>query len=141
MRVIASETLTATRGRVMISDMSTQTQSRRPVDSLANRVLLVRQDMLGRISQREAAIRCGITYRTWQGLELGTKTQNRDEVLTKIAQVAHVDRDWLMDGGSLDPVAPPTSSTNALSRCSAQSLNVTPLLRKVTARREYARAS
>ena len=65
-----------------------------PDDSLAHRLVLVRLQ-LG-LSQREAALRCGVTYGEWQSMELGRAARALDVKVAKISDALGVDRDWLM---------------------------------------------
>lgn len=73
-----------------------------PDDTLADRLVVLRR-ALGRIegrviSQREAAVRTGLTYGEWQSLEDGRAAKALDEKVVKIARAFGVDRDWLMWG-------------------------------------------
>lgn len=76
----------------------------RPTDTLANRVALIRNEM--GLTQREMALRTGITFGKIQGIENGRSVHHEVEVLNKIATSLGVDRDWLMHGGGLGGVEP-----------------------------------
>jgi transcriptional regulator with XRE-family HTH domain len=78
------------------------TQARRiPRDTLARRVQIAR-DEVG-LSQRAAALRCGITFGEWQGIEAGAQARGLNVKIDKIAKGLGYDRDWLMWGGPLAP--------------------------------------
>ena len=80
--------------------MSTQTvQGWVPEDSLAHRLVLVRRQ-LG-LSQREAALRTGLTFGEWQSLEDGRSARGLDVKVGRISTTLGVDREWLMWGGPL----------------------------------------
>jgi transcriptional regulator with XRE-family HTH domain len=83
--------------------MSTQTaeQAWRPADSLATRLLVMRHQL--KISQREAALRSGLSFGEWQSMENGAAARGIDRKVAAIASAFGVDRDWLMWGGALDP--------------------------------------
>ncbi|MFC9766817.1 helix-turn-helix domain-containing protein [Rhodococcus jostii] len=70
-----------------------------PTDSLANRLVLVRNER--KLSQRAAADLCGLTFGEWQGMEVGRGVRRVDQKVVKIAKALGVDRDWLMWGGHL----------------------------------------
>ena len=70
-----------------------------PRDTLAHRLILVRHE-LG-ISQREAAVRCGIPYGSWQSMEDGRDARGLIDKVAKISAALGVDRDWLTWGGVL----------------------------------------
>lgn len=72
-----------------------------PADSLANRLILIRRE-LG-LSQREAALRCGVGFGSWQSWENGSAPRNALRDLVWVAERLGVDRDWLMFGGPLRP--------------------------------------
>jgi len=85
--------------------MSTATvQGWVPADTLPTRLVLVRHH--AGLSQREAAARCGLSYREWQGLEEG-RSRQLDQKVLMISRALGVSRDWLMWGGPLQPVEPP----------------------------------
>lgn len=89
------------------SDMTTATSDAsawRPQDTLANRVRLVRSTI--GISQREGALRIGISPRVWQGLEEGRSVRDAHRHIAAIADAFGVDRDWLLWGGPLDAETP-----------------------------------
>lgn len=54
------------------------------------------------LSQREAAIRSGVSFGTIQGVEAGRSPRNEVATLGKLAAAFHVDREWLLWGGPLD---------------------------------------
>lgn len=78
----------------------TNTSGWRPVDSLENRLRLIRAEK--KLSQRAAAELIGITQREWQIMEDGRAARRIDQKVAKIAATLGVDRDWLMWGGALD---------------------------------------
>lgn len=53
------------------------------------------------VSQRQAAFRCGVTPRVWQGMEEGRNTAGLLDVLRTIASEFGYDLDWLTWGGPL----------------------------------------
>ena len=55
--------------------MTLSDQPGRPIDTLAFRVRTARMER--GLSQREAALRCGITYGEWQSLESGSAARDR----------------------------------------------------------------
>jgi hypothetical protein len=82
--------------------MTTQAEGRvawRPSDTLAARLLLLRREL--RLSQREAAMKTGVSFGVWQGMEDGRATRGIDRAVASIAATLGVDRDWLMWGGAL----------------------------------------
>lgn len=54
------------------------------------------------LSQREAALRSGVSFGTIQGVESGRSPRNEVATLKKLADAFHVDKDWLIWGGPLD---------------------------------------
>lgn len=86
---------------------------RRPNDTLAHRLVLLRHEE--GLSQREAALRTGVSFGVWQGMESGRATRGVDRAVAAIAATLKYDREWLMWGGSLSdpfsggPEAPPTT--------------------------------
>lgn len=76
----------------------------RPVDSLANRLRLVRAEK--GLSQKEAAFACGISPRVWQNAEDGRSIRDEVQVLASIAKHLDVDREWLFWGGALNSENP-----------------------------------
>ena len=76
----------------------------RPHDTLPNRLRLVRAEV--GISQREGAIRIGITPRIWQNMEDGRAVRDLHKHIAAIATAYGVDREWLMWGGELDKEEP-----------------------------------
>lgn len=82
-----------------------------PTDSLANRLALIRRE-LG-LSQREAAIRCGVGFGSWQSWEKGSSPRNALRDLIRVAEELRVDRDWLMFGGPLRPEQDDREPVNA----------------------------
>lgn len=97
--------LTLTGAHVRVFDMATETETTAqaliPRDSLANRLVLIRRE-LG-LSQREAAMRCGVGFGSWQSWENGSSPRNELRKLSQVAEELHVDRDWLLFGGNLRP--------------------------------------
>ena len=73
---------------------------RRPADTLPLRLVMLRHEQ--GISQREAAFRCGITPRVWQGMEEGRNTANLLDILETISEVFGYDQNWLAYGGPLE---------------------------------------
>ena len=83
----------------------TTAMNRRPADTLPLRLVMLRYE--ASVSQREAAFRCGITPRVWQGMEEGRSTAKLLDILKRIADEFGYDRDWLAYGGPLtDRTAP-----------------------------------
>lgn len=79
---------------------------RRPNDTLAHRLVLLRHEQ--GLSQREAALRTGVSFGVWQGMESGRATRGVDRAVAAIAATLKYDREWLMWGGSLsDPFQGP----------------------------------
>lgn len=76
----------------------------KPVDSLANRILLVRNTT--GMSQREFALRAGVTFGVIQGIEKGRSPRGETDVIKRVAAAFDVDRDWLMWGGALNEEVP-----------------------------------
>lgn len=72
-----------------------------PEDSLALRLFLVRKQ-LG-LSQRQAALKTGVSYGSWQSMEDGRQARGVDTKVAKICAALGVDREWLMWGGPLAP--------------------------------------
>lgn len=108
--VVTTESLTPTACRVTVLAMSTQTEftAWRPQDTLATRLLVMRHQL--RLSQREAALRAGLTFGEWQSMENGAAARGIDQKVVRIAAAFDVDRDWLMWGGPLaDPFSGPTT--------------------------------
>jgi transcriptional regulator with XRE-family HTH domain len=83
----------------MIYDMSQQPLWR-PEDTLATRLYVMRKQM--GLSQREAALKTGVPFGTWQGMEEGRGTRHIAVHVQKICAQLGVDREWLMWGGPLD---------------------------------------
>ena len=71
-----------------------------PADTFAGRLVLTRRH-LGRISQEEAALRCGVNPKTWAQWELGRHPQEMHLVIDQIHRALGVDRNWLMWGVTL----------------------------------------
>ena len=67
-------------------------------DTLAARLVLTRRH-LG-LSQRAAALRCGLTFGEWQSLEDGRCARGLDRKVTAISQGLGVDRDWIIWGSA-----------------------------------------
>lgn len=76
----------------------------RPHDSLPNRLRLLRAEV--GVSQKEAAMRIGITPRIWQNMEDGRAVRDLHKHVDAISRDYGVDRDWLMWGGALDAETP-----------------------------------
>ncbi|SID46392.1 Uncharacterised protein [Mycobacteroides abscessus subsp. abscessus] len=95
-----------------------------PSDSLANRLVLVRQER--KLSQRAAADQCGLTFGEWQSMELGRAARRVNVKVRQIAMALGVDRDWLMWGGPLAPEddADPTGSAATSDKSSCFSKRV-----------------
>ncbi|HEY5985163.1 MAG TPA: helix-turn-helix transcriptional regulator, partial [Streptosporangiaceae bacterium] len=71
-----------------------------PADTLAARLVLVRREL--KLSQREAAERCGITFGSWQGMEDGERqVRGLNDKVAAISEALGVDKNWLMWGGAL----------------------------------------
>ncbi len=77
----------------------TTAMNRRPADTLPLRLVMLRYE--ASVSQKEAAFRCGITPRVWQGMEEGRSTAKLLDILKRIADEFGYDRDWLAYGGPL----------------------------------------
>lgn len=71
----------------------------KPRDTLSMRVRIARIER--ELSQRAAALTCGLTFGEWQGIEDGRKVGGLDVKVRKIAAGLGYDRDWLMWGGPL----------------------------------------
>ena len=69
---------------------------KRPKDTLALRLIGLRHE-LG-MSQREASIRTGVPFGTWQGMESGRSTRDLAKHIQAISTELGYDRDWLMWG-------------------------------------------
>lgn len=70
-----------------------------PRETVGQRVKLMREE--SGLSQRAAALRCGLTFGEWQGLEGGADVRGLDRKVDKIAEHLKYDRDWIMWGGPL----------------------------------------
>ncbi|EAS0269343.1 helix-turn-helix transcriptional regulator [Salmonella enterica] len=83
--------------------MTTATENRawRPHDTLPNRLKLLRAEL--DITQKECALRIGVTPRIWQGMEEGRAVRDLHKHVQAIADAYGVDRDWLLWGGALAP--------------------------------------
>lgn len=110
--VVTAGVLTPAARHVTVVDMSTQTESLawRPEDTLATRLLVMRHQL--RISQREAALRTGLTFGEWQSMENGAAARGIDKKVVRIAKTLGVDRDWLMWGGPMAGPADGPEGTN-----------------------------
>ena len=99
--VLRSRGLTLTRRRVKILVMTTVTRihARRPTDTLAARLILLRHELGW--TQREATHETGVPYGVWQGMESGRETRGLDRHVAAIVKASGYDRDWLMWGGPL----------------------------------------
>lgn len=75
-------------------------RGRVPRDTLSARVKLAR-DECG-LSQRAAAVRCGLTFGEWQGIESGRDARGLDRKIQRIADGLGYDLVWLIRGGPLD---------------------------------------
>jgi transcriptional regulator with XRE-family HTH domain len=73
-----------------------------PSDTFAARLLLARHHA-GRLSQREAAEKCGLNYASWSNWEEGRRPRDLLEVVQQIAEALDIDRTWLLFGGPLLP--------------------------------------
>lgn len=73
-----------------------------PADTFAARLVLSRHHA-GRLSQREAAERCGLNYASWSNWEDGMKPRDKVEVAQAIADGLGMNFDWLLFGGDLLP--------------------------------------
>jgi transcriptional regulator with XRE-family HTH domain len=71
-----------------------------PRDTLAMRVHIARTER--KLSQRAAALKCGLTFGEWQGIEDGRDARGIHLKVEKIATGLGYSRDWLMWGGPLD---------------------------------------
>jgi len=76
--VLRARGLTLTRRRVKILVMTTVTRihARRPTDTLAARLILLRHELGW--TQREATQETGVPYGVWQGMESGRETRGPD---------------------------------------------------------------
>ena len=72
-----------------------------PVDDLATRLLVLRHQR--GLTQREAALACGINYGAWQSMEDGRQARGLDQKIARISAALGVSREWLMWGGPLAP--------------------------------------
>lgn len=84
--------------------MTIMTEGERPRDTLPLRLVIMRTER--GVSQREAALMCGLTYGEWQSIEAGRKAGSLDQKVTRIAKGLRYDRDWIMWGGPLAPNPP-----------------------------------
>lgn len=90
-----------------------------PEDTLADRLFRVRRK-LG-LSQREAAIKTGIPYGSWQSMEDGRQARALDVKVTQISEALGVDRNWLMWGtGAPMPGQNTTARTPVGARAAEQ---------------------
>lgn len=80
-----------------------------PADTLANRLLLVRNTT--GLSQRAFALKVGVSYGVIQGMENGRSPHRHDAAVQKIVDALGVDRDWLMWGGPLKKENSPGGDT------------------------------
>lgn len=107
-----------------------------PADTLPLRLVMLRYE--ASVSQKEAAFRCGITPRVWQGMEEGRSTAKLLTILKRIADEFEYDRDWLAYGGPLEDREPHPGGDSASPRVAAESplsgLNRGPLAYLVTRR-------
>lgn len=73
-----------------------------PLDTLGNRLLLMRHE-LG-LTVEEISARCDIAPATWSTWENGARPRDREEVVRKIASGTGYDRNWIMWGNdAFDP--------------------------------------
>ncbi|QWY84737.1 immunity repressor [Gordonia phage YungMoney] len=107
---------------------ATETRAWRPHDTLPNRLKLLRAEL--DISQKEGALRIGITPRIWQGMEEGRAVRDLHKHIAAIAEVYNVDREWLMWGGTL---APETDGPGGGEQSPLTGSNRRPLAYKVAA--------
>lgn len=80
----------------------TSTRGAIPADTLAARLLLARHHA-GRLSQREAADKCGLSYASWSNWEEGRLPRDVLDVVQRVADALDINRDWLLFGGPLLP--------------------------------------
>jgi transcriptional regulator with XRE-family HTH domain len=73
-----------------------------PADTFAARLLLARHHA-GRLSQREAAEKCGLNYASWSNWEDGRRPRDLLEVVDQISAGLRINREWLLFGGPLLP--------------------------------------
>ncbi|MDO5535361.1 MAG: helix-turn-helix domain-containing protein [Propionibacteriaceae bacterium] len=97
-----------------MSTITTLHRGRVPVDSLAQRLNMIRFEQ--GVSQRKAAEETGVPFGTWQGMELGRQTRNLDQHIKAISDRYGYDREWLMWGsGSTSGGPDGTPSTEPLT--------------------------
>lgn len=68
-----------------------------PASTVATRVRDARLEC--KLSQREAAEQCELTFGEWQSIEAGRKAGQLDVKIDRIARGLGYDRNWLMWGG------------------------------------------
>ena len=71
-----------------------------PTDTLAVRLILARHHA-GKLSQREAAEKCGVNYGSWSNWEDGRKPRDLLDVVRKVADGLQINYEWLLFGGPL----------------------------------------
>lgn len=104
----------------------TTAMNRRPADTLPLRLVMLRYE--ASVSQKEAAFRCGITPRVWQGMEEGRSTAKLLDILKRIADEFGYDRDWLAYGGPLtDRTAPRPGGDDGSPQAAADTEAQSPL--------------
>ncbi|SRR6266540_416472 len=73
-----------------------------PADTFAARLLLARHHA-GRLSQREAAERCGLNYASWSNWEEGKRPRDLLDIVGRVSAELGIDFNWLLLGGPLLP--------------------------------------
>ena len=84
-----------------------------PDDTFASRLVSIRHHL--RLSQEEAATRCGINPKTWATWELGRRPQGMNDVVQKIRKGLGVNPSWLMWGGASSAWLQDTEEAHQLS--------------------------
>lgn len=75
-----------------------------PEDTLASRLVQLRHG-LG-LTQAEAAEKCDLDDGSWSNWERGARPRDMVDVVAKITDALHVDRDWLMWGQNRKDLTP-----------------------------------
>lgn len=81
-----------------------------PSDTFAARLMLARHHA-GRLSQREAAVKCGLNYASWSNWEDGRHPRDLLDVVRKIADGLEINHEWLLFGGALTEGRPRAGQT------------------------------